>query len=217
MISALNLQKLHSLSEAKQDLKLLIRWRWSEIKAKFMYLSHPAKMNLQDRARILHARLAWHVHAICPFSCTILAQSCTYLARSCTYLARNGARFCKRCCKNNYRSFLHIFLQDLARIGARLCENRSRKGTYRVHVPSKSCMQDSCTILHDLASSFLLGMHCHSRSIGNKDSESIKDITARGLLNYPPNQFLRQNPDSYCACTYREKRSSRNTYMQWQM
>ena len=29
----------------------------------------------------------------------------------------------------------------LARIdhGARLCKNRARKGTYRVHVPSKSC------------------------------------------------------------------------------
>ena len=94
-------------------------------------------------ARILHARLAWHVHAICPFSCKILAQSCTYLAR-------NGARFCKSCCKNNY---LH-FLQDLARNGARLCKNRARKGTYCVHVPSKSCMQDSCKIL---ASSFLLG------------------------------------------------------------
>ena len=63
-------------------------------------------------ARILHARLAWHVHAICSFSCTILAQSCTYLAR-------NGARFCKRCCKNNYLqiwSFLHIFF-------ARSCKN----------------------------------------------------------------------------------------------
>ena len=86
----------------------------------------------------------------CPFSCTILAQSCTYLAR-------NGARFCKKCCKNNYLEFLAHFLQDLARIGARLCKNRARKGTYRVHMPSKSCMQDSCTILHDLASSFLLG------------------------------------------------------------
>ena len=38
-----------------------------------------------------------------------------------------------------------------------LRKNRASKGTYRVHVPSKSCMQDSCTILHDLASSFLLG------------------------------------------------------------
>ena len=55
---------------------------------------------------------------------------------------------------------LHIFLQDLARIDARLCKNRARKGTYCVHVPSKSCMQDSCTILHDLASSFLLGLAC---------------------------------------------------------
>ena len=109
---------------------------------------------MQDCARmILHARLSWHVHAICPFSCTILAQSCTYLAR-------NGARFCKRCCKNNYLGFLHInFFARLARIGARLCKNRARKGTYRVHVPSKSCMQDSCTILHDLASLFLLGQH----------------------------------------------------------
>ena len=50
------------------------------------------------------------------------------------------------------------FANFFARIGARLCKNRARKGTYRVHVPSKSCMQDSCTILHDLASSFLLGM-----------------------------------------------------------
>ena len=43
---------------------------------------------MQDCARILHARLAWHVHAICPF----LARFSHYLARSCTYLARNGAR-----------------------------------------------------------------------------------------------------------------------------
>ena len=93
----------------------------------------------KNLARILHASLAWHMHVICPFSCSILAQSCTYLAR-------NGARFCKSCCKNNYLHFLHI-LQDLARIGARLCKNRARKGTYRVHMPSKSCMQDSCKIL----------------------------------------------------------------------
>ena len=70
--------------------------------------------------------------------------SCTILAQSCTYLARNGARFCKSCCKNNYLHFLHIFCP---RIGARLCKNRARKGKYRVHVPSKSCMQDSCKIL----------------------------------------------------------------------
>ena len=97
----------------------------------------PAKTNLQDHARfILHARLAWHVHAICPFSCMILAQSCTYLAR-------NGARFCKNCCKNNYLHFLHIFCNILQE----LVQDCARKGTYRVHVTSKSCMQDSCKIL----------------------------------------------------------------------
>ena len=87
-------------------------------------------------ARILHARLAWHVHAICPFSCTTLAQSCTYLARNC-------ARFCKSCCKNNYLHFLLIFCKILQE----LVQDCARKGTYRVHVPSKSCMQDSCKIL----------------------------------------------------------------------
>ena len=84
----------------------------------------------KNLARIL---LAWHVHAICPFSCAILAQSCTYLAR-------NGAGFC---CKNNYLHFLHIFCKILQE----LVQDCARKWTYHVHVPSKSCMQDSCKIL----------------------------------------------------------------------
>ena len=85
--------------------------------------------------RILHARLAWHVHAICPFSCTILAQSCTYLAR-------NGARFCKSCCKNNYLHFLHILckiLQELVQDCARIVQEKG-------HIACTSCMQDSCKI-----------------------------------------------------------------------
>ena len=103
----------------------------------------------KNLARILHARLAWHMHAICPFSCMILAPSCTYLAR-------NGARFCKSCCKKH---FLHTFckiLQELVQNCARIVQEKGP--AYRVHVPSKSCMQDSCTILHNLASSFLLGI-----------------------------------------------------------
>ena len=75
---------------------------------------------MQDCARILHARLAWHVHAICPFSCTILAQSCTYLAR-------NGARFCKRCCKNNYLQVCTFFckiLQELVQDCARIVQEK---------------------------------------------------------------------------------------------
>ena len=78
-----------------------------------------------------------------PFSCTILAQSCTYLAR-------NGARFCNSCCKNNYLHFLHIFFQDLARIGARLCKKRD---ILRASLACKILAR----FLHDLASSFLLG------------------------------------------------------------
>ena len=98
---------------------------------------------MQDCARILHARLAWHVHVICPFSCTILAQSCTYLAR-------NGARDAVRIitCKFGVScTFFAELVQDCAR-------TVQEKGHI---VPCKSCMQDSCTILHDLASSFLLG------------------------------------------------------------
>ena len=89
--------------------------------------------------------------------------------------ARDAARIIT--CK-----FGTFFVSDLARIGARLCKNRARKGTYRVHLPSKSCKQDSCTILHDLASSFLLGVqpHCMLRSrswyctcIGTKSGEAM--------------------------------------------
>ena len=78
-------------------------------------------------------------------SCTILHQSC--LARSCKKTCKlAGNYFCSISCK-----ILHHFLCKI------MCKNRARKGTYRVHVPSKSCMQNSSTILHDLESSFLLG------------------------------------------------------------
>ena len=57
-------------------------------------------------------------------------------------------------CMRDMSLFLHdSCMHNLAHI----LKNCARKGTYRVHVPSKSCMQDSCTILYDLASSFLLG------------------------------------------------------------
>ena len=108
-------------------------------------------------------------------SCKIVQESCMqdllgkctryvpFLARFLHNLAPILARSCKKLCKlaGSYYScsisckILHHFLQDT--VCARLCKNRARKGTYRMHVPSKSCMQDSCTILHDLASSFLLG------------------------------------------------------------
>ena len=81
------------------------------------------------------------LHAICPFSCTILHQFLQDLAKNVQemqiiILAATLAKSCTISCK----------------ICARLCKNRARKGTYRMQV-----LQDSCTILHDLASSFLLG------------------------------------------------------------
>ena len=112
----------------------------SDLEMKISYTTQQRRTckYMQDCARILHARLAWHVHAICPFSCTILAQSCMILAQSCTYLARNFARDAAR--------IIGVSCTFFARIGARLCKKMQEKG-HRVHVPSKSCMQDSCKIL----------------------------------------------------------------------
>ena len=95
----------------------------------------------QDCARILHARLARHVHAICPFSCTILAQSCTYLAR-------NGARFCKRCCKNNYLQVCTLFckiLQELVQDCARIVQEKGHitctcQASLACKILAQSCM-----------------------------------------------------------------------------
>ena len=96
---------------------------------------------MQDCARILHARLAWHVHVICPFSCTILAQSCTYLAR-------NGARFCKRCCKNNYLQVCTFFckiLQELVQDCARIVQEKGHiactcQASLACKILAQSCM-----------------------------------------------------------------------------
>ena len=124
----------------------------------------PAKTNLQDHARLCKnlacktclAR-ASDMSLFLHDSCTILHQFLLDLAKNCAnlqviILAASLAKSCTISCK----------------ICARLCKNRARKGTYRVHVPSKSCMQDSCTILHDLASSFLQG--CLHNSISKSYS-----------------------------------------------
>ena len=134
----------------------------------------------KNLARILHARLAWHVHAICPSSCTILHDSCTILHDSCTtILARNGARFCKRCCKNNYLqvwSFLHFFWQDLARIGARLCKIVHEKGHIACTCQASLACKILARFLHDLASSFLLG-RAYSLELGSPDPLPNKNKT----------------------------------------
>ena len=78
------------------------------------------------------------------------------------------------------RIFLAHFLQDLARIGARLCKNRARKGTYRMHVLHARFLQDSCTILHDLASSFLLGRLEEINQPGSKYANGLREKTLPG-------------------------------------
>ena len=106
-----------------------------------MSIATPSKNELARSCKIVHARLAWHVHAICLFSCMILAQSCTMqflqdLAKSVQemqviILAATLAKSCTISCE----------------ICARLCKNHARKGTYRVHVPRARFLQDSCMIL----------------------------------------------------------------------
>ena len=95
-------------------------------------------------------------------SCKIVQESCVqdllgmctryvpFLAQSCTYLARNGARFCKRCCKNNYLqvwSFLHILLQELVQDCARIVQEKGHIGcTCQASLACKILAQ-SCMIL----------------------------------------------------------------------
>ena len=75
-------------------------------------------------------------------------DSCTILH---IYLARNGKDFARDAARiivpASLEFLAHFFarsaLQELVQDCARIVQE---KGTYRVHVPSKSCMQDSCTI-----------------------------------------------------------------------
>ena len=106
----------------------------------------PSKNELARSCKNLARSCTQDLHAICPFSCTILHQFLQDLAKNVQemqviILAATLAKSCTISCK----------------ICARLCKNRARKGTYRVQVLHARFLQDSCTILHDLASSFLLG------------------------------------------------------------
>ena len=105
--------------------------------------SYPAKTNLQDHARlcknlarILQARLARDMSLFLHNSCTSLHISCK--------------KWCKILQELLQESFLAHFLQDLARIGARLCKKRD---ILRASLACKILAR----FLHDLASSFLLG------------------------------------------------------------
>ena len=131
--------------------------KWIVILTKLTQQKRTCKI-MQDCARILHARLAWHVHAVCPFSCTILAQSGLHI-----YCAQDLAHILQEMVQDFVRDAARIITCKFGVSCTFFCKILQELvqdcGTYRVHVPSKSCMQDSCTILHDLASSFLLGSY----------------------------------------------------------
>ena len=79
-----------------------------------------------------------------PFLARFLHNLAPILARSCKKCARNASNYsCINSCK-----ILHHFLQDMCEIVQESCKKRPRKGHIAcTHVPSKSCMQDSCKIL----------------------------------------------------------------------
>ena len=101
---------------------------------------------MQDSCKIVQESCMQDLHGTCTRYVPFLARFLHYLARSCTYLARNGARFCKKCCKNNYLqvwSFLHIFLQDLARIVQDCARIMQEKG----HIACTCQASFACKIL----------------------------------------------------------------------
>ena len=92
-------------------------------------------------------------------SCTILAQSCI-----------NSCKILQKMCKECRQLFLQQLLQNLAPFLARYvpgkivqesCKKRDISRARAKQVLHARFLQDSCTILHDLASSFLLGRVLH--------------------------------------------------------
>ena len=127
-------------------------------------ISFPAKTNLQDHARlcknlarILHARLSWHVHAICPFSCTFLARFLHNLAHILQEMVQDFARVAARIIICISCTFFARSCKNWCKIVQESCKKRDISRARAKQVLHARFLQDSCTILHDLASSFLLG------------------------------------------------------------
>ena len=106
-------------------------------------LLQPSKNELARSCKIVQESCMQDLLGTCtrsvPFLVRFLHNLAPILARSCKKCARNsklaGNYSCSISCKN-LAPFLARYVQDLARY----CKNRARKGTYRVHVPCKSCM-----------------------------------------------------------------------------
>ena len=98
---------------------------------------YPAKTNLQDHARLCKnlARSCMQVlHAICPFSCTILAHSCT---NSCKILPAKNVQ--EILAASLAKSVLRHFLQGMCKIVQESCKKSISRAT--------RFLQDSCMIL----------------------------------------------------------------------
>ena len=118
---------------------------------------------MQDCARILHARLAWHVHAICPFSCTIL-QDLAHILQEMVQETPNL----------QVAPFLARYVQDRARIVQESCKKRDISRACAMQVLHARFLHNLAGILHDLASSFLLGY--------NNINYIELDINARNVM-----------------------------------
>ena len=104
------------------------------------YGVQPSKNELARSCKIvqdLSARLAWHVHTICPFSCTILTQSCT---NSCKILQ-------KKKCKKLQTSFLQHLSQNLAPFLARYVQDCARIVQKKGHIACTCQASLACKIL----------------------------------------------------------------------
>ena len=139
---------------------------------------------MQDCARILHARLAWHVYAICPFSCMILALSCKILHiiilqemvqetpnLQVIILAASLARC----------SYVHA---RSCKIVQESCKKRDISRACAMQVLHARFLHNLVRILHDLASSFLLGSRTELKhdACQTESKASCKPGKARGIM-----------------------------------
>ena len=105
---------------------------------------------MQDCARILHARLAWHVHTICPFSCTFLAHILQEMVQD---FARAAARIISTSISCTF--FFPRSCKNWCKIVQETCKKRDISCA---RARAKQVLH--ARFLHDFASSFLLGVHC---------------------------------------------------------
>ena len=116
------------------------------------YLGPPSKNELARSCKVVQESCMQDLLGTCmryvPFLARFLHDSCTILHKE---MVQDFARVAARIITCISCTFFARSCKNWCKIVQELC----KKGTYRVHVPCKSCMQDarflqdSCTILHD--------------------------------------------------------------------